>query len=96
MLASLERSGTKVVLATAQAQAWLGALNDLRLMLGTRLEIDEDPEVMQARIDLLDRLARSGEPGQDPARTPRPPRRSSPRCRSTTGSRSCRRPWCAP
>ena len=67
MLASLASSGTKVVLATAQAQAWLGALNDLRLMLGTRLEIDEDPEVMQARIDLLDRLARSSEPGQDPA-----------------------------
>jgi hypothetical protein len=27
-----------------QAQHWLGALNDLRLTIGTRLEVDEDPD----------------------------------------------------
>ncbi|MDF3292925.1 DUF2017 domain-containing protein [Streptomyces silvisoli] len=27
-----------------QAQRWLGTLNDLRLTIGTRLEVDEDPD----------------------------------------------------
>jgi Domain of unknown function (DUF2017) len=36
--------GGEVVLDPDQCQAWLRALNDVRLALGTRLEIDEDFE----------------------------------------------------
>jgi hypothetical protein len=39
---TLERSGDKLVLSQADAQAWLGTLNDLRLTIGSRLGIDED------------------------------------------------------
>jgi len=39
---SIDRSGNKIVLGDADAQAWLGTLNDLRLTLGSRLGIDED------------------------------------------------------
>lgn len=39
---TLERSGAKIVLTEDEAQAWLGALNDLRLVLGTRLGVSED------------------------------------------------------
>lgn len=61
VLASLERSGAKVVLSQDLAQAWLGTLNDLRLTLGTRLEMDEDPDVTDQRIEgLVARL----QPGQ--------------------------------
>lgn len=41
-LQSLRRSGEKVTLADGEADAWLGALNDLRLALGTRIGISED------------------------------------------------------
>ena len=41
-LASLRRSGEKVTLAEGEADAWLGALNDMRLALGTRIGITED------------------------------------------------------
>lgn len=36
-------AGDRLHLNQEQAQAWLGALNDLRLALGTRLDITEDP-----------------------------------------------------
>jgi hypothetical protein len=39
---TLERSGEKVALSQAEANAWLMALNDARLALGTRLDISED------------------------------------------------------
>lgn len=39
---TLLRSGEKVVVTREEGQAWLGALNDLRLSLGTRLELTED------------------------------------------------------
>jgi hypothetical protein len=42
VLATLERSGSKITLADGEATAWLGTLNDLRLTLGSRLDIDED------------------------------------------------------
>ena len=42
VLDSLARSGDKVTLSDADAQAWLGTLNDLRLTLGSRLGIEED------------------------------------------------------
>lgn len=38
----LGRSGDKLVISDVEAQAWLGTLNDLRLTLGSRLQIDED------------------------------------------------------
>jgi hypothetical protein len=45
-LESLERikGGGRLSLTTAEAAAWLGALNDLRLVLGTRLEITADEQ----------------------------------------------------
>ena len=42
VLDTLERSGNKVTLSEPEAQAWLGTLNDLRLALGSRLEITEE------------------------------------------------------
>jgi hypothetical protein len=42
VLASLERSGSKLTLGEPEAQAWLGSLNDLRLTLGSRLDLTED------------------------------------------------------
>lgn len=41
-LETLRRSGEKVTLSTDEAGAWLGALNDVRLALGTRLGITEE------------------------------------------------------
>jgi len=42
VLAALPATGGRVTLDTAAAGCWLGALNDLRLALGTRLEVTED------------------------------------------------------
>ena len=42
-LAELPGAG-RLQLDRAQADAWLGALNDLRLVLGTRLDVTEDPD----------------------------------------------------
>lgn len=41
-LDTLRRSGEKVTLSADEAGAWLGALNDLRLALGTRLGVTEE------------------------------------------------------
>ena len=48
---TLRRSGEKVTLSADEAGAWLGALNDVRLALGTRLGVTEDDDT---------------EPGDDP------------------------------
>ncbi len=42
LLASLPAGGGKVLLTQEQADAWLSALNDVRLALGTNLGIDAD------------------------------------------------------
>ena len=42
MLATLPETDARIVLDREQADAWLFALNDLRLALGTRLEVTED------------------------------------------------------
>lgn len=42
MLASLPESGGAVQLDVETAQAWLKSLNDIRLILGTRLNVDEE------------------------------------------------------
>ena len=41
-LETLRRSGEKVTLTADEAGAWLGALNDVRLALGTRLGVTEE------------------------------------------------------
>jgi hypothetical protein len=40
--ATLERSGDKVTISSDEAQSWLGTLNDLRLALGTTLELTDE------------------------------------------------------
>jgi hypothetical protein len=44
-LAPLAGRGGRLVLDGDQAAAWLGCLNDLRLVLGTRLEVTEETEL---------------------------------------------------
>jgi hypothetical protein len=44
----------KIILDADEAQAWLRALNDLRLALGTRLEISEDSYERLAGLDWED------------------------------------------
>ena len=44
-LAPVLDSGGRMALDREQADAWLGTLNDLRLVLGTRLEVTEDSEL---------------------------------------------------
>jgi Domain of unknown function (DUF2017) len=41
------------VLSDAEADAWLRALNDLRLALGTRLDVTEDLEAERAALEAL-------------------------------------------
>ncbi len=43
--------GRKLKLDAAQAAAWLGALNDLRLTLGTRLDVTEDADADLAMLE---------------------------------------------
>ena len=50
-LAPLTGQGGKLVLDREQADAWLGCLNDLRLVLGTRLEVSEDTDLDPAADD---------------------------------------------
>ena len=48
VLAALPEDGGRLVLDREGADAWLGFLNDLRLVLGTRLEVTEetDPDAL--------------------------------------------------
>jgi hypothetical protein len=48
--AAASRRG-KLKLDGAQSAAWLGALNDLRLTLGTRLDVSEDADADLAMLD---------------------------------------------
>ena len=49
-ISTLASSGEKVTLSEDQARAWLTALNDLRLAIGTRLEVTEDNHEMLANL----------------------------------------------
>lgn len=49
--------GGKHRLDDEQAQCWLGALNDLRLVLGTRIGVTEEDQDLQEKIDPDDPLA---------------------------------------
>jgi hypothetical protein len=53
VLATLPSKGGRVRLSQPEAQAWLRALNDVRLALGTRLEVtdDFDDEVANMSLD---------------------------------------------
>ncbi len=51
VLDSLSNSGDKLVLSDGQVPAWLGSLNDLRLVLGTRLEITDDGHEIPEDLD---------------------------------------------
>jgi hypothetical protein len=51
VLDGLAASGDKIVLSDAQALSWLGTLNDLRLTLGSRLEITDEREDWDALPD---------------------------------------------
>ncbi|SDO04549.1 DUF2017 domain-containing protein [Actinacidiphila guanduensis] len=44
MIRALDAGGPVVELTADQARQWLGGLNDLRLTIGTRLEVTEDDE----------------------------------------------------
>jgi hypothetical protein len=54
LLATLGEPGRKVHLDAEQAQAWLGALNDARLTLGTRLGVTEDLDELFEDMDDAD------------------------------------------
>jgi len=49
-LATLDQPGKDRVLTGEETKAWLGALNDLRLAMGTRLDVDEDWARQHARL----------------------------------------------
>ena len=50
VLATLPPSGGKVRLSEPEAQAWLRALNDVRLALGVWLGITEEPDEQEAEL----------------------------------------------
>ena len=50
-LATLGEEPHKIVLSPEEAQAWLGALNDTRLVLGERLGVVEDFEDLLASLE---------------------------------------------
>ncbi len=54
MLDSLPAGGGRVQLTADQAQAWLKALNDVRLALGVRLDVSEDFEDQWGRLTAED------------------------------------------
>lgn len=58
MLATLPEDGGRIRLSDEEATAWVGALNDIRLVLGTRLDVSEDIEPF------------GGLPADDPAAAP--------------------------
>ena len=56
-VASAGGSGAKLRLAPQQAESWLQALTDIRLVLGTRLDVTEDLEDRWAQIGPDDPMA---------------------------------------
>ncbi len=55
VLTCLDRPGRELTLDEPDVAAWLGCLNDLRLVLGTRLEVSDDPDAMSERLEELGR-----------------------------------------
>jgi len=54
MLDTLPDAGGRIQLTHEQAEAWVKALNDVRLALGVRLDVTEDFEQQWARLDAAD------------------------------------------
>ncbi len=54
MLDTLPDAGGRIQLSREQAEAWLKALNDVRLALGVRLGVTEEFEEQWARLDAQD------------------------------------------
>jgi hypothetical protein len=54
MLDTLPDAGGRIQLTQKQAQAWLKALNDVRLALGVRLDVTEEFDEQWARLDAAD------------------------------------------
>jgi hypothetical protein len=54
MLDTLPDQGGRIQLTSEQAQAWLKALNDVRLALGVRLDVTEDFEQQWTKLDRED------------------------------------------
>jgi Domain of unknown function (DUF2017) len=54
MLDTLPDAGGRIQLSHEQAEAWLKALNDVRLALGVRLDVTEEFEEQWARLDAQD------------------------------------------
>jgi hypothetical protein len=52
-----DAAGLKLRLAPQQAEQWLQALTDIRLVLGTRLDVTEDLDALHLRIGSDDLLA---------------------------------------
>ncbi len=50
VLDTLPEGGGRISLSEPEAQAWLRALNDIRLALGVRLHVTEDVETEMARM----------------------------------------------
>jgi Domain of unknown function (DUF2017) len=50
VLDTLPEDGGRIRLSADEAQTWLRSLNDIRLALGTRLEVTEDREAMLERV----------------------------------------------
>jgi Domain of unknown function (DUF2017) len=53
VLATLDTPGKVRALSEDEAQAWLTSINDLRLVLGTRLDVSEDPDEDWAELSAL-------------------------------------------
>lgn len=45
LVSSLELAGDRTVLTADEARSWMIALNDLRLVIGTRLHLDDEEDV---------------------------------------------------
>jgi hypothetical protein len=51
VLDTLPAEGGEIRLSADQGQAWLRSINDVRLALGVRLDVSEDPEEMYKRAE---------------------------------------------
>ena len=51
VLDSLPEQGGRVCLDEEATRAWMAALNDIRLVIGTRLDVSEDPTERQVAPD---------------------------------------------
>lgn len=65
VLDSLQSSSSRLSLTDEVAGSWLRTFNDVRLALGTRLEVTDDPQEMRQRLQVLSTVAARWDPGDD-------------------------------